>query len=90
MNELNITDKNIYIFSHSLSAIEALNQHRISSTIILDCLNRINNVAAINSVSLNWVPGNEEADGLSREGTYNKHKRIYYIVFGILCDISNP
>ena len=75
MTELNVTDKNIYIFSDSLSAIKALNQLRISSSTILDCLSRINEVAANNSVSLNWVPGhsnipgNEEADGLLREGT---------------------
>ena len=41
MTELNITGKNIYIFSDSLSTIKALNQHRISSTTILDCLNRM-------------------------------------------------
>ena len=53
MTELNVTDKNIYIFSDSLSAIKALNQLRISSSTILDCLSRINEVATNNSASLN-------------------------------------
>ena len=81
MTELNVTDENIYIFSDSLSAIKALNQLRISSSTILDCLNRINEVTANNSVSLNWapghsnIPGNEEADGLSREGTTTNTNR---------------
>ena len=72
MTELNVTDKNIYIFTDSLSAIKALNQLRISNSTILDCLSRINEVVANNSVSLNWVPGhsnipgNEVADGLSK------------------------
>ena len=89
MTELNITSKNIYIFSDSLSAIKALNQHMISSTTILDCLNRIKDVPAYNSVSLNWIPGhsnipgNEEADGLSRprEGTTTNTKVVGYIPY---------
>ena len=75
MKELNIRNKNIYIFSDSLSAINALSQHRVSSITILECLNRINDMTSNNSVSLYWVPGhsnmpgNDEADRLSREGT---------------------
>ena len=87
MTELNVTNKNIYIFSDSLSAIKALNQLRISISTILDCLNRINEVAVNNSVSLNWVPGhsnipgNEEADGLSREGTTTNTNVLGYIPY---------
>ena len=90
MTELNATDKNIYIFTDSLSAIKALNQLRISSFTILDCLSRINEVAANNSVSLNWVPGhsnipgNEVADGRSREGTTTNTNVVGYIVYTIL------
>ena len=75
MKELNIRNKNIYIFSDSLSAINALSQHRVSSITILECLNRINDMTSNNSVSLYWVPshsnipGNDEADRLSKEGT---------------------
>ena len=75
MKELNIRNKNIYIFSDSLSAINALSQHRVSSITILECLNRINDMTNNNSVSLYWIPshsntpGNDEADRLSREGT---------------------
>ena len=87
ITELNITGESIYIFSDILLAIKALNQHRISSTTILDCLNRINDVAANNSVSLNWVPfhtnipGNEEADGLSREGTTTSTNVVGYMPY---------
>ena len=95
MTELNITGKNIYIFPDSLSAIKALNQHRISSTTILDCLNRIKDVAANNSVSLNWVPGhsnipgNEEADGLSREGTTTNTNVVGYIPYSYIKETIN-
>ena len=90
MTELNVTDKNIYIFSDSLSAIKALNQLRISSFTILNCLSRINEVAANNSVSLNWVPGhinipgNEEADGLSREGITTNTNVVGYMPYSYI------
>ena len=90
MTELIVTDKNIYIFTDSLSAIKALNQLRISNSTILDCLSRINEVAANNSVSLNWVPGqgnipgNEVADGLSMEGTTTNTNVVGYIPYSYI------
>ena len=90
MTKLNITDKNIYIFTDSLSAIKALNQLRISSSTILDCLNRINEVAANNSISLSWVPGhcnipgNEVADGILREGTTTNTNVVAYIPYSYI------
>ena len=84
LKEFKLTNKNIYILSESSSAISALNKSVINSDIIINCLGKIDGLAADNSITMCWapghcnVPGNEMADALPRRGVEgNTHIKAY-------------
>ena len=64
----------IKIFSDSQAALLALNNLKVSSKLVLDTINNLNQLAACtHRVELNWIkahvghPGNERANQLARE-----------------------
>lgn len=65
--------KHILILSDSKGALLALLKYKISSKLILDCIEKLQVLAESNHVTLRWIPahcgyeGNEVADSLARE-----------------------
>lgn len=70
----NYAKKDIYIYVDSQAALKALCSDVIHSKLVMDCLNRLNDLGRLNHVVLRWVPGhsgimgNEKADELARIG----------------------
>lgn len=70
-----ISQKSVAICSDSSAALKALASFNIDSALILECWNKLNELAASNCLTLHWVPGhsdlegNEKADELAREGS---------------------
>lgn len=68
------TNHTIYINSDSQAALLALDSKVITSSLVEDCLSRLNSLGLRNRVVLRWVPGhagirgNECADALARAG----------------------
>jgi hypothetical protein len=65
-----MTGKTICICSDSRSALLAVSSHTVSSSLVLQCRNSLQELSIQNRIQLFWVPGhcgkigNEEADGL--------------------------
>jgi hypothetical protein len=68
-------NKRILIFSDSQAALRALSGPKVTSELVLECLNALSALAGLNGVTLVWVPGhcgfrgNEEADKLARQAS---------------------
>jgi ribonuclease HI len=68
----------IAILSDSQAAIRALSSNVISSRLVWDCRDQLNELGTGNRVTLYWVPGhigvdgNERADELARKGAENR------------------
>jgi ribonuclease HI len=67
--------RDIYILSDSQSAIKALNNFQINSTLVWDCDQSLVRLAELNSIEMIWVSGhkgidgNEMADQVARQGS---------------------
>ena len=70
-----IVNKKILICSDSESSIESLSSVKVSSGVVLQCLEMLESLSRDNEVILTWVPGhsgvlgNEKADELARDGS---------------------
>jgi hypothetical protein len=68
-------NKWIFIFSDSQSALKALSSPKVTSELVVECLNAFSALAGLNEVTLIWVPGhqgilgNEEAYKLARQAS---------------------
>jgi hypothetical protein len=68
-------NKRILIFSDSQAALNAISSPKVTSRLVLECLNALSELAHLNEVTLVWVPGhrgifgNEEADKLARQAS---------------------
>lgn len=68
------TNKRIVIFTDSLAALKALDQPKVTSRLVWNCLEVLEELAQLNSLVLRWVPahseieGNEVADDLAKLG----------------------
>jgi hypothetical protein len=68
-------NKRILIFSDSQAALRALSGPKVTSELVVECLNALSTLAGRNEVTLVWVPGhcgirgNEEADKLARQAS---------------------
>ena len=65
----------VKIYSDSQAALNALDAHKVDSTLVLECLSAIGNIAQRRNISLSWIPshsnieGNLIADRLAKRGT---------------------
>ncbi|XP_049316943.1 uncharacterized protein LOC125779713 [Bactrocera dorsalis] len=65
-------NERIAILSDSQAALKAITSYEVKSLLVLECIERLNNLAECNQVHLIWVPGhkgiagNELADKLAR------------------------
>ena len=65
-------ESEIFICSDSQAALQALNSYKFNSKVVLECWYILQDLSAINAVTLVWVPGhsdisgNENADSLAR------------------------
>jgi len=57
LKTLELVEKPIYICSDSLSAIRALHKPRITSKLIRECKEELNDLDGSRQVCLTWVPG---------------------------------
>ena len=70
----NITNKDIKFYSDSRSSLEALRKKFITSSQLKQNIDKLNQLASGNRVTLRWVkahighPGNEKADELAKNG----------------------
>jgi len=75
LKTLDLAEEPVYICSDSLSAIRALHKPRITSKLIRECKEELNELAGKRPVCLTWVPGhtgilgNERADQLARQAS---------------------
>ena len=69
--------KSVWIFSDSQAALKSLQRYTVKSSLVLDCINALNNLSTNNMVTLSWIPGhsgvfgNNIADNLARRGSDN-------------------
>jgi ribonuclease HI len=65
-------NKRILIFSDSQAALKAINNPKVTSRLVVECMDALSELAERNEVTLMWVPGhsgilgNEKADELAR------------------------
>jgi ribonuclease HI len=70
-----LRDRNIIIMSDSQASILALKAYEITSSIVRDCVDLLNEISEHNNVQIHWCPshsniyGNDEADRLASEAT---------------------
>ena len=75
LDELQITDHDIIIYSDSRSSLEALATKTIHSLSVRTSRDRLSSLARSNCVTVKWIPGhaghagNELADQKAREGS---------------------
>jgi hypothetical protein len=68
-------NKRIIIFSDSQAALRALDGPKVTSNLVVECLDALSVLAGRNEVILAWVPGhcgiqgNEKADRLARQAS---------------------
>jgi ribonuclease HI len=68
-------NKRILIFSDSQAALRALNGPKVTSELVVECLNALSALSGLNEVTLIWVPGhcgilgNEETHKFGRQAS---------------------
>ena len=80
-NSINVNDRFIKIFSDSQAAIQALNSTYLTSKLVKNTINALNQVGnKVESLEINWIkahvghPGNERADALARNSVTLQQK----------------
>ncbi|MCP3663266.1 MAG: reverse transcriptase-like protein [Gammaproteobacteria bacterium] len=72
---LDATASPVVIYSDSQAAVKALSAPKIRSSLVLDCVQALNSLAAVTSVTVCWIPGhssfagNNKADALANQAT---------------------
>jgi ribonuclease HI len=67
-------NKRTLIFSDSQAALKALSSPKVTSELIVECLNALSALAGLNEVTLTWVPGHRDIIGNEETGKLAIHR----------------
>jgi ribonuclease HI len=62
-SHLNLQGRNVFIFSDSQAAIQAIAKHTIKAKTVKTCIEQLNSLGSMNNVTISWVPGHSEIPG---------------------------